>query len=228
MPMFSIGYSSVKQEGNNFFMLPMGKRRTVINNPANTTSNTVSPSVPRYRHGLASNLNSNSNLSQTQTDANKPKMIWGKHIWFFFHTIAEKIKEEQFLVLRHELLNIIFSVCSNLPCPTCAEHAKEYIKQNNFMAIQTKDELKRALFVFHNTVNQRKKYPLFTWEELNTLYPKAVLPQMIHNFLIFFNMKSKSIRLVADEVHRQNLSKSIRMWFQNHMDSFDGPVIPSI
>ena len=84
------------------------------------------------------------------------KMDWGEPTWFLFHTLAEKVKEEEFQNIRVELLNIIYSICSNLPCPVCSTHAKQHLNGTNFNNIQTKQQLKDFFFHFHNIVNQRK------------------------------------------------------------------------
>ena len=41
------------------------------------------------------------------------KLPWGEPIWFLFHTLAHKIKEKSFLIVKNELLNIIFLICNN-------------------------------------------------------------------------------------------------------------------
>ena len=47
---------------------------------------------------------------------------WGPITWFFLHTFAEKIHSSAFLANRTNYLNLIFNLCSNLPCPTCSNH----------------------------------------------------------------------------------------------------------
>ena len=78
----------------------------------------------------------------SQTDASKPKkMRWGEPTWYLFHALAEKVKEDKFHIVRQELLNTIYSICKNLPCPLCANHATEYMNGINFNTIQTKQNL---------------------------------------------------------------------------------------
>ena len=45
------------------------------------------------------------------------KVKWGEPTWYLFHTLAEKINDESFPTIREELLNVFYSICSNLPCP---------------------------------------------------------------------------------------------------------------
>ena len=82
-------------------------------------------------------------------------MRWGAPTWYMFHTLAEKVKEDCFGALRRELLNVIFTICANLPCPDCASHASEYMRGINFNAIKTKQNLKDLFFNFHNVVNEK-------------------------------------------------------------------------
>jgi hypothetical protein len=83
-------------------------------------------------------------------------MIWGKYTWIFFHSLAEKIKDDKFQEYKHVIFNIIFSLCSCLPCPTCKEHAMETLKKKNIFAVRSKEELKMFIYQFHNTVSHRK------------------------------------------------------------------------
>jgi hypothetical protein len=113
-------------------------------------------------------------------DPSKKKMKWGEPTWFLFHTLAEKIKPEYFTAIKKELLNVIYSICANLPCPTCATHAISYMKEVNFDAISTKDHLRIMLFRFHNEVNVRKNVPEFPYEKLAEKYSSANTVNIIH------------------------------------------------
>jgi hypothetical protein len=75
-------------------------------------------------------------------DTTKPKkMKWGEPTWYLFHALAEKVKEDRFQAIRGELLNTIYVICKNLPCPLCANHATQYMNAINFNTIQTKKDL---------------------------------------------------------------------------------------
>ena len=45
---------------------------------------------------------------------------WGPCTWYLFHTLAEKVKEESFPLIKESLISLIIRICSNLPCPECA------------------------------------------------------------------------------------------------------------
>jgi hypothetical protein len=151
----------------------------------------------------------------------KPKMIWGPPIWFLFHTLAEKIKPESFSTIIKELLNNINIICSNLPCPICSTHAKEYMGKINFNSIRSKQDLKKLLFDFHNTVNSRKGYTIFTKEELDSKYSNSNTVNIIHNFIIHFKDKHRSPKLIADDLMRQRIAANLQIWFQNNITAFE-------
>jgi hypothetical protein len=151
----------------------------------------------------------------------KSKMIWGAPIWYLFHTLAEKVKPDDFQTIRVPLLNNIYIICSNLPCPMCSMHAKEYLNGINFNAIQTKSDLKNMLFEFHNAVNKRKGYPLFSISELEEKYSKAVTLNIIQNFMIHFQDKQRSPKLIADDLQRAHIAIQLKEWFQNNLSYFD-------
>jgi hypothetical protein len=151
----------------------------------------------------------------------KPKMVWGPPIWFLFHTLAEKVKPSSFQSIRSQLLNTIYIICLNLPCPLCSAHAKEYMNRINFNSIQTKEDMKRMLFDFHNEVNKRKGFPIYSIFELDEKYSKAITINIIHNFIVHFQDKHRSPKLLSDDLQRSRIAVQLREWFQNNIIHFD-------
>lgn len=148
------------------------------------------------------------------------KMKWGEPVWFFFHTLAEKVKPESFLIIRMELLHLISDICKNLPCPTCSQHATDYLASTNFNIIQTKDQLIDFFYTFHNSVNQRKGVALFPRELLREKYSRANISNIINHFLFHFIDKSHSIRMIADDFHRHRLVQELKRWLSNNLHHF--------
>ena len=146
---------------------------------------------------------------------------WGPPFWFLFHSMAEKVREDMFQSIRTELLNVIFLICQNLPCPDCTNHATQYLNSVNFRAIQTKNELKDLLFIFHNTVNERKGNPIFSRVDLDVKYERANMPAIWQNFMMEFTRKQKSIQMIANDFHRANIAKVLKTWYQTHANSFE-------
>jgi hypothetical protein len=148
------------------------------------------------------------------------KMRWGAPTWYLFHTIAEKVREESFPSIRSELLNIILTICTNLPCPDCAGHASKYIKGINFDTIVTKQDLKDMLFRFHNSVNARKNFPLFTQTELNSKYASANTVAIIQNFFQVYDKSNASSKLSVNFLYRSTTMSNIKTWFTLNIGHF--------
>ena len=156
------------------------------------------------------------------TNTNKPKkMKWGEPTWYLFHALAEKVKEEQFQSVRGELLNTIYVICKNLPCPMCASHATQYMNAINFNTIKTKNDLIDLLWNFHNEVNQKKNFPIFPHEQLAEKYSRANLINIIQLFMYHFKDKHASLRMIADDMYRQQISTKMQEWFRQNIQSFD-------
>jgi hypothetical protein len=154
-------------------------------------------------------------------DPQKKPMKWGEPTWFMFHTLAEKVKPEYFQEIRMDMLNMILTICSNLPCPDCARHATSHLNSINFNAIRTKDELRAMLHNFHNLVNKRKGFPEFPFDQLAPKYSVANTVNIIHYFMPFFEDKHASIRMIADDMHRSRIALQLKAWFNKNIGCFD-------
>jgi hypothetical protein len=149
------------------------------------------------------------------------KVKWGEPTWFLFHTLSIKIKDSEFPKIRPSLLNYMYAICINLPCPDCANHAKAYLDGVNFNSIQTKEQFKRLFYNFHNEVNRRKGYAFFPYEELDEKYSKAITRNIILNFMAHFSDRNRSIKLLASDLYRQQLCKVLKEWFNENITVFD-------
>jgi hypothetical protein len=152
---------------------------------------------------------------------NAVKMKWGAPTWFLFHTLAEKVKSDHFPRIKNELIGKIIIICKNLPCPKCAGHATDYLSKINFNAINTKEDFKNMLFIFHNEVNTRKNITLFTRSELDSKYVKANTLNIINNFFYFFQNNSFNINLITNKMHAAMALTSFKDWMQDNLQYFD-------
>lgn len=144
--------------------------------------------------------------------------IWGQPIWALFHTLAEKVKEEDYIKVAPDLVGFIKRICSLLPCPDCQEHATKYWRTTKYN-LTSKDSLKEFLLGFHNEVNKRKQYPIQGSQILN-IYKTNSLAQVYNNFVVVFMSRSTS-RLMADSLHRKRLIDEFKPWLLKHASSFD-------
>ena len=150
-----------------------------------------------------------------------PKILWGPAIWYMLHTTAEKIKEESFSMLKQDLLMHIRSICSNLPCPNCSMHAVTYLKNVDYTKINTKEDLKRMLFLFHNDVNKRLKKKEFTYSELNDKYARGDYTKILNVFFKYFEDKHKTVHMLSNDMFTQRVSRKIRQWILTNRQHFD-------
>ena len=158
---------------------------------------------------------------QTVPQNNPNKIRWGPPTWFLFHTLAHKIRDEHFSKIKIELLTNIITICRNLPCPKCAEHATDYMSKINIGTIHTKDDLKNMLFKFHNDVNVRTGAPLFEYNDLQNKYNSAVTINIVQNFFVHFKDKSFNVTAIANSMHRERITNSLKEWFQKNIQCFE-------
>jgi hypothetical protein len=159
-----------------------------------------------------------------ETPANEPepkKMKWGEPTWAMFHIIAEKIKPELFIQYRSELLNIVNTVCNTLPCPICANHATQYMRNIREHHFPTKRDFQEFLWTFHNSVNERKGHPFFTIDQLHEKYSTMNTRIAINNFIIAYEQKHTGIRLVVEDFYRNKVFTLLRNWFIRNIHIFD-------
>jgi len=84
---------------------------------------------------------------------------WGEPTWYFFHTFIEKIGNDFYYQNSEKCIKMYKTICFNLPCPICKEHAMNYVKNNKIDSMITKELMKNFLFNFHNQVNKQLKKP---------------------------------------------------------------------
>jgi biotin synthase-like enzyme len=84
-------------------------------------------------------------------------MVWGEPTWFFLHAIAHKVKDESFNKIRLDLLKNIYTVCCNLPCPTCSQHAKQHKNLTNIKNKRNKQTISKKLKKYKKKKKRKKK-----------------------------------------------------------------------
>ena len=149
------------------------------------------------------------------------KLKWGKPIWTFFHTMAQKIRAEYFHLIIGDFLKMIMSVCSVLPCPVCSKHAMEYIRSVNVNNIRTKEQLIDFFHAFHNSVNQRKRYPIFPRESVDAEYTSKNTYYVIHEFMYHFEDKQRSAKLIVDDFLRRRIVPEVKTWINTNIQYFE-------
>jgi len=114
--------------------------------------------------------------------------------------------------LCRELFYQIKNICKFLPCPDCASHATTNLANVNISRINSKSDLKQILFIFHNSVNIRKKKELFTISELEK-YSRANLSLVIYNFKMNYN-STRNMKLMSDTFQRSLVMSQFDQWLK--------------
>lgn len=149
-----------------------------------------------------------------------PKMKWGRPVWTFFHVTAQKIKPEYFNLVIKDYLQFILLICGTLPCPICSNHASEYMRAINLNNIRSRDDLIQLFFNFHNVVNQRKGYPVLQKEQIPK-YETANTIVAVKDFMRAYEDKSRSVKLMADDLARSRISTQFKNWINKNIQYFD-------
>ena len=147
--------------------------------------------------------------------------VWGPCTWFLFHTLAEKIKEEEFINTKQKILSFIANICYNLPCPECAQHARSKIGTLNANNIKTKRDLQLMLLSFHNFVNQRTGKPQFTEKQLDEKYNKAITSHVIQYFLQIWQKPNPNPRMMTNSLHKGQVLKDFTSWWSDNYHLFN-------
>ena len=149
-----------------------------------------------------------------------PKMKWGRPIWTFFHVMAQKVKPEYFNLIIKDFMKYILLICGTLPCPICSTHAIEYMRAININNIRFKDDLINLFYNFHNVVNQRKGYAVLQKEQIPK-YETANTIISIKEFVRAFEDKTRSMKLMADDIARSRISSEFKFWINENIKYFD-------
>jgi hypothetical protein len=146
--------------------------------------------------------------------------MWGPTTWVLFHTLAEKINEKDFSQEKNNLLNIVRLVCSHLPCPYCREHAIEDLnKYKGYHQINTKEDLKKFLFEFHNLVNVKRKSEEAVITVLEN-YKKYNLLVVMNVWLRHFRAYGMNPQVIKEEQMRTKAKNVFKKYMEKNREKF--------
>lgn len=133
---------------------------------------------------------------------------WGIPTWLFLHSLLAQMPPS---VYSEETLKQIKALCSILPCPDCAAHATAYLSQISFAQVPTVEACRRMLWVFHNTVNMRRRVPIFSYESMD-VYLKTNLAVVYRVFLKEFTRPRQIPKLFIDSMLRRRIVHDFQTW----------------
>lgn len=133
------------------------------------------------------------------------KETWGNNIWYLFHSIAHKIREDKFEFHKKNIFFIIKTICNTLPCPDCSKDATLMLNRVDFNSIKTKNDLKMFLFNFHNAINNKLNKPKFCYDGLDSKYNNINFDALYNNICIIYTTNTNIPQLMSSSFHK-NLS----------------------
>ena len=111
---------------------------------------------------------------------------WGPNAWQLLHGIAERVGNNHILTIQRDeqvaLKNTLKSLWGLLPCKTCQEHYKDWIRKNPPEAFTSKsggylqDDMRIWVYKLHQAVNERREVQVeFNEDMLQSTYSNVNL-----------------------------------------------------
>jgi len=155
-----------------------------------------------------------------------PPEVWGPAVWTLFHTLAEKVTEQAYPFIKVQLFGQIRRICGFLPCPECSADATNFLAKVNINDLKTKVDFRNTFYLFHNTVNAKKRKPLFNYSNIVSYNSYGIVP-VINNFISKYNTKG-NMKLIAESFQRKIVLAEFKSWFTKTIRAFTPPQnIPS-
>ena len=151
-----------------------------------------------------------------------PPEVWGPAVWSLFHTLAEKINEEAYVSIAPQLFNMITRICAFLPCPDCSRDATRFLSKIKISNMRTKSDFITTFYLFHNSVNSKKKKPLFFHSSLS-VYKNYNLMNVVNNFIANYQTRG-NMQLLAESFQRKLIIKDFKNWFSITIRAFTPPL----
>ena len=138
------------------------------------------------------------------------KETWGNNIWYLFHALAHKIREEKFEFQKNNFFFIIKTICTKLPCPDCSRDATNMLNKIDFNTIKNKNDLKLFLFNFHNAINAKLNKPQFYFENLDAKYNNVNIDALYNNLNIIYISNTNIPQLMSSSFHKDLVFPKIK------------------
>ncbi len=140
----------------------------------------------------------------------KAGLIWGRYTWALFHFLCENMKDEYVGEALPQVKKIIWTVCSNLPCPVCRRHAMLYLSKpsNGFKNAQTKTELRKFMYEFHNLVNVKTRKNTFDENNL-TSYSRIQFDTILVGWQKYFSLLHVDQYTFREETNRKKIKMEV-------------------
>jgi hypothetical protein len=125
---------------------------------------------------------------------------WGPNAWQLLHGIAERVGNHHILTIQRDeqnaLKNVLKTLWGLLPCKTCQDHYRDWIRKNPPEAFTSKaggylqDDMRTWVFNLHEAVNERNAITrdLEGDQDLSKIVPKFN-PEMLQSTYATVNLR---------------------------------------
>jgi hypothetical protein len=144
-----------------------------------------------------------------------PPEVWGPPIWTLFHTLSCRLNNPD---LIKPLFVYIQRICRFLPCPECSEDATKFLRNVRLTDVKTVEDLSKALYLFHNHVNRKKKKTLYSYSEMSK-YKLYNLIVVFNNFVRVYNTRG-NMKMISEEFQRNMIIADFKKWLGTNITSF--------
>jgi hypothetical protein len=150
-----------------------------------------------------------------------PPEVWGPAVWTLFHTLIEKVNDQAYPFIKVQLFGQIRRICGFLPCPECSSDATNFLAKVNVNDLKTKIDFRNTFYLFHNTVNAKKRKRLFNYSHISS-YNNYGLVHVINNFISKYNTKG-NMKLLAESFQRKLIVGEFKSWITKTILAFTPP-----
>lgn len=146
---------------------------------------------------------------------------WTHATWNLLHCLPEKIKQEEFPHMKNDLIHYIKGICFRLPCPECAHHASMFMNNIKISNVNTPDDLKNIIFIFHNNVNKRTKKKIFEKSVL-IQYKSLKFNEVINKFIdAFINSTRGNFQFMSESYNRKQFTNTFIVYMKQNIHRFN-------
>jgi hypothetical protein len=135
--------------------------------------------------------------------------VWGKHGWFFLHSITMGYPEHPTNMDRDKYRNFFYNIGSVLPCNKCQSNFRKHMAQIPIEpALINNSKLVEWLINIHNLTNRDTGKKELSYEEVIKIYTQAYghsRPQTTyHNYECKKNKKANTSILGRTDISNTN------------------------
>lgn len=144
-----------------------------------------------------------------------PPEVWGPPIWTLFHALSSQLNNPD---LIKPLFTYIQRICRFLPCPECSEDATTFLRNVRLTDLKTVEDLSKALYLFHNHVNRKKKKVLYSYSDMSK-YKSYNLIAVFNNFIRVYNTRG-NMNMITEDFQRNMIIADFKKWLGTNISSF--------